>query len=73
MKSTFYAQVYEFEGSATQRPYFEAEVEGVYLNTNIEVLKHEPIVFVHDTRRGLIQDIIAYLKSKGFSGNLRII
>lgn len=65
--------IYETAADKFQRGFFEAEVEGVYIRTNCPELQNQPIVFCHDTRVGVITQIIEYLKAVGVSGKLRIV
>lgn len=67
------AYVYEIEGTATSRPYFEGEIIGVYMNTNVCELKEEPCLFISDTKADLLASMIDYLKSSGKTGVLRVI
>jgi hypothetical protein len=65
--------IYETPAHELQRGYFEAEVEGVYIRTNCPELQNQPVMFCHDTRAGVIAQIIQHLKAAGFSGKLRIV
>lgn len=73
MKTVFKAYVYEIEGTATSRPYFEGEIEGVNMRTNVRELEGEPCVFVNDTKAELLASMVSYLKSSGKTGVLRVV
>ena len=73
MTKIYKAQVYEFEGTATSRPYFEGEIDGVNINTNVRELQSQPCVFVSDTKADLLASMISYLKSSGKTGILRVV
>ena len=68
----FKTWIFETTAQEFQRGYFEAEVEGVNISTNCQELQGQPVVFCHDTREGVIAQIIGYLKAQGMSGKLRI-
>jgi len=70
MKKVFKVYVYNYGH------YFEAEVEGITMGTfgsNSPEIKDEPAVFIHDTKEGVISEIIDILRSFGHSGFLRIV
>ena len=73
MTKIYKAYVYQIESTATSRPYFEGEIEGVNLNTNVRELQVQPCVFVSDTKADLIASMIAHLKGKGKTGVLRLV
>ena len=73
MTKIYKAYVYEIEGSITSRPYFEGEIEGVNLNTNVRELQGEPCVFVSDTKADLLASMISHLKTSGKTGVLRVV
>ena len=73
MKTVYKAYVYEIEGTPTSRPYFEGEIDGVYMNTNVRELHGEPCVFVSDTKADLLASMVSYLKSFGKTGVLRVV
>ena len=70
MSKIYKTYIYEIDD------HFEAEVGGITLadfGTTVSELKHEPAVFIHDTKEGVVQQIIDALKSIGLSGRLRIV
>jgi hypothetical protein len=70
MSKIYKTYIYEVDG------HFEAEVGGITLadfGTTVSELKHEPAVFIHDTKAGVVQQIINALKGIGLSGSLRIV
>lgn len=70
MTKTYKAYIYQLD------THFEAEVDGITLarfGTNVPELRDQPAVFVHDTKDGIIKEIISTLKGLGLSGNLRIV
>ena len=73
MKTIYKAYVYQIEGTATSRPYFEGEIEGVCMRTNVRELYGEPCVFVSDTKTELLASMVSYLKAEGKTGLLRIV
>ena len=73
MTQIYKAHVYEIEGTATSRPYFEGEIDGVNLNTNVRELQGEPCVFVGDTKADLLASMISHLKASGKTGVLRLV
>ena len=73
MTQIYKAHVYEIEGTATSRSYFEGEIDGVNMNTNVPELQDEPCVFVSDTRAEILRDMVSYLKHQGKSGILRVV
>jgi hypothetical protein len=73
MTKIYKAYVYQIEGTATSRPYFEGEIEGVNMNTNVRELQGEPCVFVSDTKVDLLASMISHLKSLGKTGVLRLV
>ena len=73
MTQIYNAHVYEIEGTITSRPYFEGEIDGVNLNTNVRELQGEPCVFVGDTKADLLASMISHLKASGKTGVLRLV
>ena len=73
MTKIYKAQIYEFEGTATIRPYFEGEIEGVFMKTNVRELQGQPCVFFSDTKADLLACMISHLKSSGKTGVLRVV
>ena len=73
MTQIYKAYIYQIEGTATSRPYFEGEIEGVDMNTNVPELQGEPCVFVGDTKADLLASMVSHLKSSGKTGVLRIV
>ena len=73
MTQIYKAHVYEIEGTITSRPYFEGEIDGVNLNTNVRELQGEPCVFVGDTKADLLASMISHLKASGKTGVLRLV
>jgi hypothetical protein len=70
MKKIYKAYIYETNN------HFEAEIDGITLanfGTNVSEIKNDPAVFIHDTKAGVVQQMIQALKSLGFSGSLRIV
>jgi len=70
MTKIYKTYIYEVDG------HFEAEVGGITLadfGTNVAEIKDQPAVFMHDTKDGVIKEIISSLKSIGLSGALRIV
>ena len=70
MSKIYKTYIYEIDN------HFEAEVGGITLSdfgSNAIEIKDQPAVFVHDTKAGVIQQIIDALKSLGLSGSLRIV
>jgi len=59
--------VYEQDG------YFEAETEAITINTNIQELKGQPVLFYGNTKQSVIDQVIAVLKSRGLTGRLRLV
>jgi len=73
MTQIYKAHVYEIEGTVTSRPYFEGEIDGVNLNTNVRELQGKPCVFVSDTKADLLASMISHLKASGKTGVLRLV
>jgi hypothetical protein len=73
MTQIYKAHVYEIQGTVTSRPYFEGEIEGVNMNTNVRELQGEPCVFVSDTKADLLASMISHLKASGKTGVLRLV
>lgn len=73
MTKIYNAYVYQIEGTVTSRPYFEGEIEGVNMNTNVRELQAEPCVFISDTKAGLLASMISHLKASGKTGVLRVV
>ena len=70
MTKIYKTYIYEIDN------HFEAEVGGITLGdfgTTVPEIKCEPAVFMHDTKAGVIQEVINALKSLGLSGSLRIV
>ena len=70
MSKIYKTYIYEVDG------HFEAEVGGITLadfGTTVPEIKGEPAVFIHDTKEGVVQQIIDALKGIGLSGALRIV
>lgn len=72
MTKIYTARVYQIEGTVTSRPYFEGEIEGVTMRTNVRELQGEPCVFISDTRAEVLRDMVGYLKNQGKTGILRV-
>lgn len=70
MTTIYKAHVFHMDGN---RPYFEGEIEGVYMNTNVRELQNEPCVFVSDTKAGLLASMVSHLKAHGKTGVLRVV
>jgi len=64
--------IYEMEGQF-DHIYFSGECDAIKIRTNIPELKNEFVEFVDDTRQGVIDQVIARLKSRGLTGRLRVI
>jgi hypothetical protein len=73
MTQIYKAHVYEIQGTVTSRSYFEGEIDGVNLNTNVRELQGEPCVFVNDTKADLLASMISHLKASGKTGVLRLV
>ena len=73
MTQIYKAHVYEIEGTATSRSFFEGEIEGVNMNTNVRELQGAPCVFINDTKAALLAEMVAHLKASGKSGILRVV
>ena len=73
MTKIYKAYVYQIESTATSRPYFEGEIEGVTMRTNVRELQGEPCVFVSDTKADLLASMISHLKASGKTGLLRLV
>jgi hypothetical protein len=61
MTKIYKAHIYQIEGTVTSRPYFEGEIEGVTMRTNVRELQGEPCVFVSDTKADLLASMISHL------------
>ena len=70
MTTIYKAHVFHMDGN---RPYFEGEIEGVCMNTNVRELQSQPCIFVSDTRAGLLASMVSHLKAEGKTGLLRIV
>jgi len=73
MTQIYKAHVYQIEGTITSRPYFEGEIEGVNINTNVRELQGQPCVFVSDTKADLLLSMVSHLKASGKTGLLRVV
>ena len=73
MTKIYKAHIYQIEGTVTSRPYFEGEIEGVTMRTNVRELQGEPCVFVSDTKADLLASMISHLQSSGKTGVLRLV
>lgn len=72
MTKIYTAHIYQIEGTPSSRPYFEGEIEGVTMRTNVRELQREPCVFVSDTRAEILRDMVGFLKNQGKTGILRV-
>lgn len=51
---------------------FIAETESICINTNMPEIAGTPVEFYDDTLEGVLAQVIAQLKGRGFSGRLRV-
>jgi len=64
--------VYEVPASDVSRSYFLAESLELCINSNVPELKNQPIEFYGDSRSEVINQVIAYARSKGLSGRIKL-
>lgn len=52
--------------------WFEWESLDIPIDTNVAELKDEPLLFLGSTKESVVEQVKAYLKSKGLTGKLRV-
>jgi hypothetical protein len=64
--------IYDVPASDFSNGYFLAESPEFCINSNILELKNQPIEFYGNSRSDVINQVIAYARSKGLSGRIKL-